>query len=281
MDLITSRTNVKVKFVRALQKTKGRKKSGRFLVEGIHHVAEAVSAANQSQERLEDTPLVTVDSIFYSPELLTSDFARNMIAEQIERGSACYATNADVFRSMAGRQNPQGLLAVVKATSMNLDDLDGSFFKWGVALAAPQDPGNVGTILRTIDAVGADSLILLDGGVDAYHPKAVRASMGAVFWHPVVSADFQKFVEWAGRVGVHIYGTSANAGLNYVSVEEYKQPMVLLMGGEREGLQINQKQICEQLLGIPMKGHVTSLNLGVATSLLLYSIAEKLKIFDT
>ena len=84
-----------------------------------------------------------------------------------------------------------------------------------MAIVSPQDPGNVGTILRTIDAVGASGLILLDSSVDPYHPTAVRASLGSIFWYPIVSASFAEWSRWAQQQGYHIYGTSARGSADY------------------------------------------------------------------
>src|SRR5690606_31870596 len=114
-------------------------------------------------------------------------------------------------------------------------DLVPESFPWGVALVAPQDPGNVGSILRTIDAVGASGLLLLDSSVDLYHPGAVRASMGAIFWLPVVHATFDEFAAWSRRNGYHIFGTSAHGARDYREVTDYPRPCILLLGSEREG----------------------------------------------
>jgi TrmH family RNA methyltransferase len=151
-------------------------------------------------------------------------------------------------------------------------------FPWGVALVEPQDPGNVGTILRTIDAVGASGLILLEDSVDPYHATAVRASMGVLFWHPVVTASFVEFVGWARNGGYHVYGTSAHAERDYREVELYRRPLILLMGSEREGLLDEQAAICEQLVRLPMTGRVTSLNLAVATGVMLYEVLGSLEV---
>ena len=115
-------------------------------------------------------------------------------------------------------------------------------FAWGVALVAPQDPGNLGTILRTVDAVGASGLLLLDSSVDLYHPSAVRASMGAMFWLPVVSTSFADFVAWSRGHGYHVYGTSAHAPVDYQDVPAYAWPRILLLGSERQGLTEEQTE---------------------------------------
>ena len=262
--LITSHANPKIKQARALRQRKAREASGLFLVEGIFHVGEALAAG------------APIEYICYAPDLLASDFAHQLIERASASGVPCYATTAEVLASLAEKDNPQGLLAVVRQRRTVLTELNPTDFSWGVAVVAPQDPGNVGAILRTIDAVGADGLLLLDSSVDPHHPTAVRASMGTLFWHPVAVASFGEWARWAGQHGYHVYGTSAHASADYGSVARYERPLILLLGSEREGLSPEQTVACEQMIRLPMYGRVTSLNLAVAAGVLLYAIRERL-----
>jgi TrmH family RNA methyltransferase len=262
MEMITSKSNPKVKDARALRQRKARQESGLFLIEGIRHVGEAVEAG------------VRLESIFYAPEQLRSEYANQLVEAQRAAGVACYAVSADVMESLADKDNPQGLLAVAYPSQRRLQDLTPANFAWGVALVAPQDPGNLGTILRTIDAVGASGLLLLDSTLDAYQPAVVRASMGALFWHPVVEAGFDDFLAWAQPHGYHIYGTSAHASEDYRAIAPYAWPRILLLGSEREGLSAEQMAACHTRLRLPMKGRATSLNLGVAAGVFMYAMLE-------
>jgi RNA methyltransferase, TrmH family len=269
-ELISSRNNIKIKQVRSLKQRKQRQLSGLFVVEGIFPIGEAVEAVYA------DSSLVEIEAIYYAPELLSSDFARGIIRKVSNRGVACHATTADVFMSISEKENPQGILALVRTRHWQLEELDPRNFAWGVALISPQDPGNLGTILRTVNAVGASGLLLLDGGADAHHPHAVRASMGALFWHPVVRATFSEFASWVDDHGYSIYGTSAHAEKDYLQILIYKRPLILLMGSEREGLSPTQRDLCHELVRIPMVGRATSLNLAVATGVMLYEMLEKI-----
>ncbi len=257
--LITSRQNPKLKQARALHTRKGREESGLFLVEGIRHVGEAVEA---------NFPL---DSIFYAPERLRSEFAREMIAQAGARGVDIYETPADLFATLAEKDDPQGVVAVARQRTVPLASLTPATHPWLVAALTPQDPGNIGTILRTLDAVGANGLILLEGGTDPWHPTSVRASMGALFWLPVVSAGWGEFAAWAGEYAV--FGTSARGTADYRAVE-YPRPCILLLGTEREGLTAEQTAACTQLVRLPMEGHVSSLNLAVAAGVMLYAMKQ-------
>jgi TrmH family RNA methyltransferase len=269
LEQITSRNNPKIKQIRALKERKARQESGLVVVEGIHPVGEAVEASVSTG--------LTIHSLFYAPELLKSGYALLLIERLSAGGVDCFPASVDVFHTIADKENPQGVLALVRPQRYSLQELHPQDFPWGVALASPQDPGNLGTILRTIDAVGASGLILLGSGVDPFHPAVARASMGASFWYPIVSAEFVEFAGWVKANGYHLYGTSAHGDLNYRTAA-YRTPCILLMGSEREGLTAEQKAICEALICMPMRGHASSLNLAVATGVMLYTMLEKWKI---
>lgn len=253
--LITSPSNPLVKQVRALHQRKARLESGAFLVEGIHHVGEAVEAGWD------------VESLLYAPERLTSAFGRDLVTRL---GMESHPVSAQVMESVAGKENPQGILAIVHQRQTGFDDLPA--MQTGVALVSPQDPGNVGTILRTMDAVNADILFLLDGGVDLYHPTVIRSSMGTIFWKPIIRASFDEFISWARQVRpaeIQLIGTSARGDVDYQTLIP-KTPWILVLGSEQKGLSSAQTNACDVAVSLPMKGRVSSLNLAVAAGVLLY-----------
>jgi len=257
--VIASRTNPKIKQARALRRRKEREATSLFLVEGINHVAAAIEAGAQ------------VEYICYAPELLTSAFAQELIERQAARGLPCHPTTPEVFQSLSEKDNPIGILAVVRQRRWTLEGLTPEAFQFGVALVSPQDPGNIGAILRTIEAVGASGLLLLDGGADAYHPNAVRASMGALFTKPVASATFGDFARWARQHGYRLIGTSAHASTDYRTAR-YVFPLILLLGSEQKGLSPEQIALCDEAVHMPMLGKVSSLNLAVAAGVMLYEV---------
>ena len=271
VDLISSRSNPKIKQVRSLRQSKARKETGLFVIEGIRPVGEAFEAG------------AAISAIFYAPDDLKSEYANRLLDQATSQGIQTFATTPEVFDAIAEKDNPQGILAVIHQPKKRLNDLNPQTFTWGVALVDPQDPGNVGTILRTIDAVGANGMLLLSGGtrhssvVDLYHPNSVRASMGTLFWHPVIISTFGDFTTWAEQHGYHLYGTSAHGTEEYQRVDRYIKPCILIMGSEREGLTSEQASICEKVIRLPMHGRATSLNLGVATGVMLYDMLVKIQ----
>ncbi len=255
---ITSLSNPLIKQARALRQRKVRAESGLFLVEGIHHVGEAV-AANWE-----------IDAILYAPDMLTSDFGRELTSDASFQ-TKLQPVSAQVMESLAEKENPQGILAIVCQKRTRLDELVS--IRSGVAVVSPQDPGNVGTILRTIDAVGGGALFLLDGGVDPYYPTSVRASMGTLFSKPVVQASFAEFIEWGKSGNFQLIGTSSRADLDYRNFEP-KSPWILLLGSEQKGLSPEQLAACGVCVSLPMRGRTSSLNLAVAAGVLLYQFTQ-------
>ncbi len=257
--MITSKTNPKIKQIRALHQRKEREAAGLFIVEGIAHVTSAVEANAQ------------IEYLCYAPDLLASPFAQEMIQRESIGGLTCYDVAADVFEAISDKENPSGIIAVVHKPKTNLQSLIFNSNSVFVALLSPQDPGNIGTILRTMDAVNASGLILVDGGTDAYHPTSVRASMGAVFTQKIVATTFNELAYWAKANPCCIVGTSAKAKDDYRNAK-YTFPLILLLGSEQKGLSEEHLAICDQTVNLPMMGKVSSLNLAVAAGILLYEV---------
>jgi TrmH family RNA methyltransferase len=262
-EQVFSHANPLVKQIRALRQRKGREETGLFLVEGIHHVGEAVEAG------------WWIETLAYAPDQLTSDFARRLVEEQSQRGVRSVALTTGLFSAISEKDHPQGILAVVRQRKLGFNDIPAEHFKLGAALVSPQDPGNVGTILRSLDAAGADGLFLLDGGVDPYHPSSVRASMGTIFWKNLVQSSFDDFVKWARINNYQLVGSSAYAKVDYRAFKRGKQPLILVLGNEQKGLSQEQMAACDVALCMPMKGRVSSLNLAVAAGILMYSVFDK------
>ena len=257
--LLTSLSNPLIKKMRSLKNRKGRAENSLFLVEGLHHVGSALEAG------------WNVDALLCAPDLLTGDFAESLLDDARRVGIALQPVSVKVMESLTAKDNPQGILAAVKQRDLGVSDLPE--IQSGVALVSPQDPGNVGAILRTLDAVGADALFILDGGVDLYHPTCVRASMGTLFWKPVVKASFDEFAHWAEWKNIRIIGSTAHGQMDYREIKLEDSPWILLLGSEQKGLAEEQMAACDIVVTVPMKGKVSSLNLSVAAGILLYALS--------
>ena len=254
-DLITSRTNSLIKKIRALHDGAGRARTGLFLVEGIHPVGEALASGWE------------IEALVYAPEKLRSSYALDLVSRFPGRKER---VAGGVFAAVAQKDNPQGILAIVRKRDRGLEDLTG--VTTAVALDAPQDPGNLGAVIRTLDAVGGDALFVLNGGVDPFHPVVPRASMGGLFWIPVISADFPAFSSWRRAHACQLIGTSALGGIDFRRFTP-TLPWIVLLGSEQKGLSEAQKAECDVVLTLPMAGRASSLNLAVAAGVLLYHLS--------
>ncbi len=257
--MITSSANATIKQIRKLRDRKERQQTGLFYAEGLRIVIEAV------QQK------ATIQTLVYAPEMLTSEQGMKEIRELQNRGTDILEVSESVFRSLALKDDPQGIAAVVAQAWQPLDQVRLEEGDLWVALEEVADPGNLGTILRTCDGVGARGVILLDHSTDPYDPTAMRASMGAVFTQKLVKTDLQSFSGWAKTEHVPLIGTSGMARNDYHHFQ-FPQKLVLLMGSERQGLSEKAMAMCDEVVSIPMVGRSDSLNLAVATAVVLYEI---------
>ncbi|WP_245863522.1 TrmH family RNA methyltransferase [Candidatus Viridilinea mediisalina] len=259
--MITSTANPTIKALRALRQRKAREASGTCLIEGIRLVGEAARSG-------------CIECLVVAPELLRSDFAVELVAQQRATGCAVIEVSATVFQHLAQKDGPQGLAAVVRQAWVRLDQLDLRQHLGWVALMEPADPGNLGTIIRTVEAVGGGGVILIGPSADPYDPAALRAAMGATFAVALVQTTWPAFCVWLDACGLPLVGTSDQAATHFQQIK-YPQPLVLLMGSERHGLDASQQAACQQLARIPMLGHSDSLNLAVATGIMLYELLRQ------
>ena len=259
VKLITSTSNPEIKNIRALREKKHRDESDLFFVEGIRPVMEAYS------QRAQFTRIV------YCPSLLRSQAANDFI-RQIPASQETLLLQVDekTFGWLTFKEGPQGLAAIIRQRWDSLEILSKEQGIW-VALDSVQNPGNLGSILRTLDAVGGKGVILLDQGTDAYHPTAVRASMGAIFTMRIIKTDHEQFISWQSGSQMPCYAAICDQGKDYQTTH-YPPSLVLLMGSEQKGLNQDLVQICEGLIRIPMRGRMDSLNLANATSVILYEV---------
>ena len=212
-----------------------------------------------------------VECLVVAPDLLTSEFGWQKVEEEIRLGIQVLQVSQAVFYSLASKENPQGIAAVVRQRWQELGSLSlGSQDIW-VALDSVADPGNLGTILRTNDAVGGKGVILLDNSTDPYDLTTIRASMGAIFTQRLVKTTFDLFLQWEQDHQYPLIGTSDSASTDYCRAS-YPLPMILLMGSERMGLTEEHMHDCDQVVSIPMVGRSDSLNLAVAAGVMLYEI---------
>lgn len=255
--LITSRANERVKQLRALRDRKERERLGVFFVEG----ARLLQAAHDYGAGIEQ--------LVVAPDRLTAD--EMLLLEKLSRRRIpLIEVSGEVFDSISFREERQSLGAVVRQGWEALTDETRGERCW-LYLHDIQHPGNLGTLIRTCDAIAGDGVIIAGRSTDPYHPIAVRGSLGAIFSQRIVRADERDFEHWLAGAGAFVVGTSPAGEHDYRAVS-YRLPTVIISGNERTGLSPRQMQLCDAIVRIPMAGYVESLNLAVATALVLYEL---------
>ena len=256
---ITAFSNPLVKRVRTLRDKRHRRAEGLFLAEGLRILCEAEEAGRLPRW------------LFFAGRGETHPRLAALIAETEAAGGEAIATTADILHKLSGKDNPQTVIGVYDAFPVALEQLDRSRAPIWLVAQALRDPGNLGTILRTGDAVGAGGLILLDDCVDPFSIEAVRASMGALFTQPVAQARWPDFLVWLRAGPGQLIGLSLRTEQGYRGAA-YQAPAFILVGNEARGLPEAYEQACDLTVRLPMRGKADSLNAAVAAAVLAYEL---------
>lgn len=260
---ITGFSNPTIKAVRALREKKHRKREGRFLAEGLRLLTDARECG-----RL--------------PELLLMAEGREAhpLLEALE--TAVSAAGGDVIEmpeellaKVTGKDNPQAVAGVFAEWDTRLEALDRARSPLWLVAQAMRDPGNLGTMLRTADAVGAGGVILLDDCADPFSVEAVRASMGAVFTVPLAQARWEDFQTWLRAGQGQLVAASLREAVPYRGAP-YVAPCFVMVGNESRGLPEDYEMACDLRVTMPMKGRADSLNAAVAAAVLAYEVLAAL-----
>ena len=257
---ITAFSNPLVKQARGLRDKKNRRREGLFLAEGLRILTEARETG------------ILPEILFYSDS--SHLLLRRLIDETEQAGGVVIETSADILHKISGKENPQIVLGVYRAPDTSLVLIDRSQAPLWIVAQALRDPGNIGTILRTADAVGAGGLILIDDCADPFSVEAVRASMGALFTQRIAAAGWDEFVSWLRSGDGQLIGTSLDTDTDYQSVC-YDKPAFILVGNEQAGLPEAYESECDLLVKIPMLGKADSLNAAVATAVVAYELINQ------
>ena len=256
---VTAFSNATVKRLRSLRDKKARKADGLFLAEGLRIITEARDSGHLPE------------IVMFSAEGARHPLAGEIIAATEAAGGDAIETTAEILSKTSGKDNPQMLVAAYRQPPADLSAIDRSSAPLWFVAQALRDPGNIGTILRTGDAVGAGGLILIDDSADPYSVEAVRASMGAIFTQQVAKAPWHEFLAWLRSEPSHLVGTSLNASQDYLAAE-YRPPCFLLIGNEQQGLPEAYEKECDMLVKIPMAGKADSLNAAIAAAVTAFQV---------
>ena len=256
---ITSLTNPTVKAVRGLHLRKEREESGLFLAEGLKIVIEAIDLGH--------APKI----LMYGADAAGHPMLQKAVAATEGAGGEVIEVSRDVLEKVSKRDNPQAVVGVFPQAYTALADIQPDDAPCWVALQAVRDPGNLGTIIRTADSAGCGGVILVGDCTDPYSVEAVRATMGSVFAVKIAKATVEAFLDWRKAWPGSVAGTLLSATTDYRQAD-YKAPTMILMGNEQQGLPPELAAACDVTVKIPMRGRADSLNLSVATGIMIYTV---------
>lgn len=259
--LLSSVQNPRIKEVIHLKERRERDKTGLFIIEGYRELLRAVDAN------------VPINQLFFCEELFLGSNEGALIARLRMRGAQLFACTETVFRKLSYRDRPDGLVAIAPQQHRTLQDLQGQLSEvtspFLVVAEAIEKPGNLGTILRSSDAVGVDALIVCDRCTDTHNPNVVRASVGTLFTVPVIESEGQATLQWLKERNIAILAATPSAELEFTEVDMTK-PLAIVVGTEQLGLSELWMKNATIQVRIPMQGVADSLNVAMATTLLLY-----------
>ncbi|MGG6893388.1 MULTISPECIES: TrmH family RNA methyltransferase [Rhizobium] len=255
---VTSLANPIVKDIKALTVKKSREESGAFLAEGLKLVIDALELG------------WTIRTLVYAKAAKGKPLVEQVAAKTVAAGGLVLEVSEKVIGSITRRDNPQMVVGVFEQRWRQLKDVKPKAGETWVALDRVRDPGNLGTIIRTADAAGASGVILVGETTDPFSLETVRATMGSVFAVPVVKATPEEFLAWKKKADVSVVATHLAGAVDYRTIDYKRKPVVILMGNEQSGLPDVLAKEADALARIPQTGRADSLNLAVATAVMLF-----------
>jgi RNA methyltransferase, TrmH family len=252
---ITSPRNPRLKFALSLHKASVRKKEGMFLIEGLREIKLAMQAGYDFH------------TFFICPEI--SDLGDIGTLSGSAGQYEVIETSKDNFKKLVYRENSDGLLAIARQRRLSLDDISFAGIPLVLVVESVEKPGNLGAILRTADAAGVDAVLICDGNTDIYNPNVVRSSLGSLFTNQLVSCSSEEAVEWLKNKEIRIFTTALSASKPYHDID-FTVPSAIVSGAEAAGVTGIWEENADARIIIPMFGKVDSMNVSVATSIILY-----------
>jgi TrmH family RNA methyltransferase len=250
--------------IRDLGRRRGRERRGLALAEGIRLVEEALAAG------------IALRGAAVSPALEATTRGKSLKSGLASRGVPLEAVTETELETLADTEQPQGIVAVIEPRRWRLEDIEVAPGAAVLVLDAVQDPGNVGTMLRTALGLGAAGVVALKGTAELTNPKVLRGSMGALFKLPAVSSDANEFLAWAREHQVRLWATAADGEplSRRPPSAIHRPPIALVLGNEGAGVGAELAAAAERRVAIPLAPGAESLNVAVAAGILLYEVAR-------
>jgi len=265
---VTSLANPIIKDIKALSQKKSRDESRTFLAEGLKLVIDALDRG------------WTIRTLVYAKAGKGKPLVEKVAARTVAAGGLVLEVSEKVMSSITRRDNPQMVAAVFEQRWTSLKDIQPKGSETWIALDRVRDPGNLGTIIRTADAAGAAGVILVGDCTDPFSMETVRATMGSMFALPLVKTTPADFLKWKKSVDARLVATHLAGAVDYRTIDYKSKPVILMMGNEQSGLPDELAQAADKLARIPQVGMADSLNLAVATGVMLFEVRRHLLALD-
>ncbi|WP_426240007.1 TrmH family RNA methyltransferase [Pararhizobium sp. DWP1-1-3] len=265
---VTSLANPIIKDIKALANKKERDETRSFIAEGLKLVIDALDLG------------WTIKTLVYAKAAKGKTQVEQVALKTVATGGLVLEVSEKVLSAITRRDNPQMVVGVFEQRYAHLRDVKPALGETYVALDRVRDPGNLGTIIRTADAAGASGVILIGETTDPFSLETVRATMGSVFAMPLMRATVAEFVKWQKAAGVQLAATHLAGAVDYRTIDYRKKPVVLLMGNEQAGLPEELAREATALARIPQQGRADSLNLAIATGIMLFEARRHLLTLD-
>ncbi len=259
---ITSLSNQKIKELLDISKRKGRDKHSAFIIEGPHLIETALSSGSQ------------INDVLFSASFSSKENGQQFLGILLKHTKNIFEVSEHIISRIADTETTQGIIAVSACRSLSLEDLRPGAEALIVVIDGVQDPGNLGAIIRTSDAVAADAVVLLPGTCDAFMQKTVRSTAGSIFNIPVIDSDLQSFLKWLHLNKIKLAVTSLDTERT-VFEEHLEGPLALVFGNEAHGVCKEIISAADLLLKIPIYGHAESLNVASAAAVCLYEAVRQ------
>jgi TrmH family RNA methyltransferase len=265
---VTSLANPIIKDIKALSLKKARDESRTFLAEGLKLVIDALDRG------------WTIRTLVYAKAGKGKPLVEKVAARTVAAGGLVLEVSEKVMSSITRRDNPQMVAAVFEQRWTPLKDIQPKGSETWIALDRVRDPGNLGTIIRTADAAGASGVILVGDCTDPFSMETVRATMGSMFALPLVKTTPADFLKWKKSVDASLVATHLAGAVDYRTIDYKSKPVILMMGNEQSGLPDELAEAADKLARIPQVGMADSLNLAVATGVMLFEVRRHLLALD-
>ncbi|WP_165215908.1 TrmH family RNA methyltransferase [Affinirhizobium pseudoryzae] len=261
---VTSLSNPIIKDIKGLMNKKDREESGTFMAEGLKLVIDAIELGWD------------IRTLVYAKAAKGKPLVEQVAAKTVARGGLVLEVSEKVLSSVTRRDNPQMVVGIFEQRWQTLDGLALQADQTFVALDRVRDPGNLGTIIRTADAAGASGVVLVGECTDPFSIETVRATMGSVFAVPLYRASVAEFLAWSRASGGQVVATHLAGAVDYRTITYKAKPSILLMGNEQSGLPDELAKAADRLARIPQQGRADSLNLAIASAVMLFEARRHL-----